>query len=249
MRQVVPHLAFGEIVLATIVGETTASMSAEAGDGSSDGQRKRRRFDPIVVVFVALLAIGVAVIATVSRTSIVASAPADAGSTTPDAAVVTPPPPAIVQDFEAKLDEKPATTAKAKIMKEALRERAKTEQERAPRVASVKPPQATQVTNAVYVVIKGDDALKRKLTKALRGVELVDGAAAHGYSLGLTAQHAAATGGHASCSAAIVELPQQRLVGSLSSDADGPASAEREVDDACAESLADDLNNWLRAHR
>jgi hypothetical protein len=216
-------------------------MSSDFDDEGPD--TKKRRLDPILLVFVALVAAGIAVVVVVSRMSVIAST-SDAGAlASADAGAPPLPPP----DLPDNLDEKPVTTEKGKLMKEAMKKRAQKQQP--PKVASVPSSSSSSSGGLQDVVLYGDYTLRRTIVNKLHGIHLVDGSA-HGYMLSLRADNGENAGGiYAKCSAAVLELPKKKLVASLSSEADGGKGAEKQAADACAASLADDLNGWLRAHR
>ena len=143
------------------------------------------------------------------------------------------------------------TTSKGKLLKSALKKRAERD------VSNLK---KTNVATAgsIDVVLTGDSGLRRMFQKQLGGVRVVNDGA-RGFQLSLRIDTGSGKGDavFAKCSAAISELPNRKLVASLSTRADaggdGDGSDREELKtaaiDACAGSLADDVSKWMRAHR
>lgn len=136
----------------------------------------------------------------------------------------------------ASLAKKEPTTAKGKLMKEALTKR------------------AAAASGSIDVALAGDAAVRRVFAQKLKGVHIVE-ESEHGFGLSLRTEKGKSGGGvYARCSAAISELPAHKLVASLSSRADvagggGDAELESDAADACVASLAEDVVAWMKAHR
>jgi hypothetical protein len=186
-----------------------------------------------------------------------------------------PPPPRVeppvdagpleVPAFEvlAKIEEKPVTTKKGRLMKDRMKKRLE-ERSGASGSKGGASGGGTKVATggesaSIDVALTGDAELRRAVQKKLRGgVRVVDEGAGSGrYLASLSMTTGEAKGGviYAKCSAAMSELPQRKLVGSLSNRADvsGEGSDDNELRAAakssCADSLADDVAQWVRARR
>ncbi|HEY4219969.1 MAG TPA: hypothetical protein VGO62_01475, partial [Myxococcota bacterium] len=153
-------------------------------------------------------------------------------------------------DVEA-LALKPATTPRSKMLKEALQKRAAEQQAQAQKLAhatSASSSSGGSNSGANNVVLAGDGGLARAMKKKLGSAHVVD-ISEHGYALSLHADSGQSESGiYSKCSVAVSELPNKKLVASLSDRADAAPGSEREAADACAQALADDLSSWLRAH-
>lgn len=211
---------------------------------------RRRSIDPLgVFVVLVLLAILVLVGSVVSGSGASkAPAPASAPPPNPPAPLAALPPAEILETLEHR----PVTTKKGQLLKSEIKKKAERDAARlkATRLAAVAPSgQATEL------VLKGDAGLRRAFKQHLRGVRVVDDGA-RGFQLSLRVDTGAGAKGavFAKCSAAIAELPNRKLVASLSAraDAGGDGGNDDELQaaamDACARSLADDVSKWLRAH-
>ena len=92
------------------------------------------------------------------------------------------------------------------------------------------------------------------LAGKLRGLRVVDNGADAAYSVSLRVEKGQNRDGtvFAKCSGAIAQMPGNRLIGGLASQADvggggSRSELERDATDACAASLAEDLVAWVRA--
>lgn len=185
------------------------------------------------------------------------------------------PPQVPAMEVLAKIEEKPVTTKKGKLLKDQLKQRL--EGGSGSRSGSKGGGKAgaggaggaagaggggggTKVAagGIVDVALAGDAELRRALQKKLRGqVRVVDEGGGGRWLASLSMTTGEAKGGviFAKCSAAMSELPQRKLVGSLANRADvsGGGSNDDELKAAakssCADSLADDVAQWVRARR
>lgn len=157
-------------------------------------------------------------------------------------------------DALAKLDKKPATTKKGKLMKSALKKKLAEDAAKKPQSEVTK----VAMGGGPAVALSGDAAMKKAFARKLRGTRVLEERAIdRGHLLSLRSDTGAGKGGaiYAKCSAAISELPQRKLVASLSARADVSGDGmnhdelKAEAKDACAASLADDVGAWLRANR
>jgi hypothetical protein len=158
-----------------------------------------------------------------------------------------PPPP---EEIERAIETKQTKSKKAKLLKDELKKREA--EKKIAQASAEKKSLGIEGTGAAgnTIALSGDAAFKRALVAKLRGVRVVDQNAA--YSVSLRVQKGAHKDGtiFVKCSAAIAQMPGNRLMGGLGSEAavagDGSRAAlERDAADACAASLADDLKQWL----
>ncbi len=193
--------------------------------------RERKRPDPLLVVALLLLVCAAVVVVWVGRSPGVVEPPPGPASLPVEAP--KPPDP----DLESKIDKKPARTRKGRLLKRALKKRAAAEK----KIASA-------AGEAHTVALSGDPALLHALQKRMRGVE----AGGHSYAVSLRSQSGRSRSGiYVRCSAAVAELPQKKLVASLSSRADVGGGTTEDIhaaSEACAASLADDVAAWVRRH-
>ncbi len=161
----------------------------------------------------------------------------------------------------AKIDEKPVTTKKGRLLKDQMKKRL---------AGGTPPPKVggggtsgggnkVATDSSVDLALAGDAELRRALQKKLRGsVRVVDENAGTGRwlaSLSMTTGEGKGGVIYAKCSAAMSELPQRKLVGSLANRADvsGDGANDDELKAAakssCADSLADDVAQWVRSRR
>jgi hypothetical protein len=155
-----------------------------------------------------------------------------------------------VEAVEKAIDKKKTKSKKAQLLKEELKKREA--EKKIAQASTEKKSLGIEGTGAAgnTIALTGDASFKRSLVSKLRGVRVVDSNPA--YSVSLRLQKGAHGDGtiYAKCSAAIAQMPGNRLIGGLASEAavagDGSrASLERDAMDACAGSLADDLKQWL----
>lgn len=172
------------------------------------------------------------------------------------------PPVEPVVEVLAKIEEKPVTTKKGKLLKDQMKKRleAKGGKVGAGTTGSGGGGSSTRVATggSVDIALAGDAELRRAVQRKLRsGVRVVDESAGTGRwlaSLSMTTGEAKGVI-FAKCSAAMSELPQRKLVGSLANRADvsGDGANDDELKAAakqsCADSLADDVASWVRARR
>lgn len=162
----------------------------------------------------------------------------------------------------AKIEEKPVTTKKGKLLKDQMKKRLEGGGGGSrPNDKGGGSGGGTKVATGgtVDVVLAGDAELRRALQKKLRGgVRVVDENAGKGRwlaSLSMTTGEAKGGVLFAKCSAAMSELPQRKLVGSLANRADvsGDGANDDELKAAakssCADSLADDVAQWVKSRR
>lgn len=172
--------------------------------------------------------------------------------------------PSGVPAFEvlAKIDEKPVTTKKGRLLKDQMKKRLEAGGGGSKGGSGGTSGVGNKVATGggtVDVALAGDAELRRALQKKLRGgVRVVDENAGSGRWLAsLSMTTGQGNGGviFAKCSAAMSELPQRKLVGSLANRADvsGDGANDDELRSAakssCAESLAEDVAQWVRARR
>lgn len=156
------------------------------------------------------------------------------------------PPPLPAPELAKKLEDAPATTPKAKLLKSELKKRAAETQQK--KLAAATPPPTPGRTD---VVLAGDSSLRRIFQRKLAGVSVVDGSE-RGFMLSLRVENGHGPDGiYSRCSAAVSELPARKLVAALSDRADvgGGGATEKDAVDACGDALAEDVSSWIRAHR
>jgi hypothetical protein len=214
----------------------------------------KRRVDPIAVVFVALLVVAVLVVVYVMRSpGAVLDTPKTArdGGGAADAGPLQPLPLADPAALVAKVDQMKPTTKKGQLLKSEMKKRAEAEAD-AQRKKKLLAMQTAPMTSSgsPNVALSGDNGLKRALQSKLRGVHVVDGASS-GFFVSLRNETGTEGGNfYVKCSAAISQLPERKLLSSLSSRADvggTSQSDQRDAADACAASLAEDVAAWVKS--
>jgi hypothetical protein len=232
----------------------------------------RRRPDPLRVVAAVVLLVTLVIIIVVAADDGPVegdpphSIPVETDAGPEDAAVPEPDagPTEAVDDVLART---PATSKKARLVKAELEKRAaekraaekraaeKRAAEKRAREARLASERDASPSGGVPVVLVGDAGLKRDVAKRLNGARVVT-TSERGYlitlknAVGVSRDHASSR-----CSAAIAELPQKKLLGSVASEAEvagtrmSEAALKGEATAACAQSLAEDLSAWLRRAR
>lgn len=158
----------------------------------------------------------------------------------------------------AKIEEKPVTTKKGKLLKDQMKKRLEQGGTASrPKGGTSGGTNVAMGGGNLDVALVGDSELRNALHKKLRkgSVRIVDESSGRWLaSLSMTTGESKGVI-FAKCSAAMSELPQRKLVGSISNRADvsGDGSGDDELKaaakSACADALADDVAQWMRARR